>query len=462
MRSLSHYIPKLNNYYNLRVFMSLEAAIANGTEFVLFLVCIFILSGSIYLTFKMGFIQIRFFRSLGTMIKSLFSQRKGEEGTYTILPYKALFTAMSTTLGISTIVGPVIAIYLGGPGALFGFLLSSFFGGAATYMEVNLCIQHRKKLPSGVIMGGPMQYLKHIFSPAAAKWYAICCLVMMTAWSAAQANQVAAILSSPLLGIYRLPTALSGGLIALLILLTMLGGIKRIGSLSAKLVPIMFTLYISSSCWILLCNFDQLGKMFLEMFQSAFSPYPLASGTLVGGFVSALRWGIFKGTQATEAGVGTQTIPHSMAETSDPVAQGMLAMFSTFASGFIAFLSGCVALITKTWQDPDLPLGISMVAASFEQYFSYFGIGIVAISGLLFGFGTILGNCYNGSQCYSYLTENKKSRYYLIATALMIFVGAVSEVKTIWSVIDLILAFMVVPHMAALLLHAYRTAPVRA
>lgn len=425
-----------------------------SVEFLLFLSCLFILGGSIFLTVKTGFVQLRFFRSLFSMIKNLFSQRKSEVGTHTILPHRALLTAMSTTLGISTIVGPVIAISLGGPGALFGFLLSSFFGSAATYMEVNLSIRHRKKLPSGAIMGGPMQYLKDLISPGMAKWYAICCLILMMAWSAAQANQVAAILDSPLLGTYRLPTAISGSLIALFILLTMLGGIKRIGSLSAKLVPIMFVLYISSSLWILGSNFDKLGQMFHDMFQSAFSPYAMASGTLVGGLMSALRWGIFKGTQATEAGVGTQTIPHSMAETTDPVAQGMLAMFSTFAAGFIAFLSGCVTLVTRTWQDPDLPLGITMVAASFEQYFSFVGVAIVAISGLLFGFGTILGNCYNGSQCYSFLTDNKKSRYYLMATALMIFTGAIADVKTIWSLVDLILIFMAVPHFTALMIQA--------
>ncbi|MBS0630207.1 MAG: sodium:alanine symporter family protein [Verrucomicrobia bacterium] len=426
--------------------------ITKSIDYLLFLCCLFILAGSILLTVKSGFVQLRFFRSLFSMLKNLFIQRKGETSSHTILPHRALLTAMSTTLGISTIVGPVIAISLGGPGALFGFLLASFFGSAATYVEVSLCIQHRKKLDSGAIMGGPMQYLKHLVSPAMAKWYAICCLILMMAWSAAQANQVAAILSSPLLGNYKLSTALSGSVIAALVLLTMLGGIKRIGSLSAKLVPIMFFLYIGSSFWILVCNYDQLGKIFAEMFRSAFSPYPLASGAAVGGLMSALRWGIFKGTQATEAGVGTQTIPHSMAETNDPVTQGMLAMLSTFAAGFIAFLSGCVALVTKTWQDPSLPLGISMVAASFEHYFSYFGIAIVAISGLLFGFGTILGNCYNGSQCYSYLTENKKSRYYLLGTALMIFVGAVSEVKMIWSLVDLVMIFMVIPHLTALLM----------
>lgn len=435
--------------------MLLEDFIKNAADYILFGACVFILLGSVFLTFKMRFIQLRFFPELFNMLKASFAKHQGE-CNHTILPHKALFTAMSTTLGISTIVAPVIAINLGGPGALLGFLLTAFFGSAATYLEVNLSVQHRKKLESGVIMGGPMQYLKHIFSPAIARWYAIFCLILMTAWSGAQANQLAAILDSPLLGAYRIPAIISGVVIAVLITLTLMGGIKRVGALSSKLVPFMFILYIGSCLWILLCNTDKLGLIFQEMIQSAFSPYAMASGTLVGGIVSALRWGVFKGTQASEAGIGTQAIPHSMAATTDPIAQGTLAMLSTYTAGIVAFLSGCVSLVTKTWQDPDLPLGISMVAASFELYFSYFGIAIVALSTLLFGFGTILGNSFNGGQCFNYLTENKKNRYFLAGTALMLFVGAISEVKTFWSLIDLVLACMALPHMAALVRYAYK------
>jgi alanine or glycine:cation symporter, AGCS family len=437
--------------------MSLETILKTATDGVLFVSCILILLASLFLTVKMRFVQLRFIPSLFKMLAASIFKMKSYEGQNTILPHRALFTAMSTTLGISTIVGPVIAIRLGGPGALLGFLLTSFLGSAATYAEVNLSIQYRKRLADGTIMGGPMQYLRHIFSPAAAKWYAICCLVLMTVWSAAQANQLAAILDSPLLGSYRIPAAASGVVIALLILMTMMGGIKRIGSFSSKLVPIMFILYIGSCFWILFCNFEKLGEIFLLIAQSITSPYSMATGTVIGGAVSALRWGIFKGVQCCEAGVGTQAIPHSMAETKDPRAQGTLAMLSTYSAGCVAFLSGCVALITNTWQDPSLPLGISMVAASFEQYFSVVGLVVVAISSFLFGFGTILGNAYNGSQCYGYLYENRKRIYYLAATACMIFVGAIAEVTTIWSLIDIVLACMALPHIAALVYCAHKT-----
>lgn len=436
--------------------MSFEAIIQTAADYILFAVCIGILLGSIFISYKMRFIQLRCFPLLFKMLKTSFAKQGQNENSHTISPHKALFTAMSTTLGIGTIVAPVIAISLGGPGALLGFLLTSFFGAAATFAEVSLTIEHRKRLESGAIMGGPMQYLKALISPAAAKWYAICCLVLMMTWSGAQANQLSAIFDSPLLGSLRIPTALSGGVIALLVLVILMGGIKRIGSFSAKIVPLMFILYVSSCLWILGNNLDKMWGIFCDMFRSALSPYPLATGASIGGLVSALRWGVFKGTQTSEAGVGTQAIPHSMAETKDPALQATLAMLSTYTAGFIAFLSGCVTLITRTWQDPSLPLGMSMVAASFKIYFSHFGVIIVALCTLLFGFGTILGNSYNGSQCYGYLTENKKGRYYLFATAIMIFIGAISEVKTFWSLIDIVLACMALPHMAALMLYAHR------
>ncbi len=423
---------------------------------VLFISCVLILAGSVYLSIRLRFVQIRFLPSL---FKSLFlSLRKDQQKTtHTIPPHRALFTAMSTTLGISTIVGPVIAIRLGGPGALVGFLLTSFFGGAAVYTEVNLALQHRKSLSNGKIMGGPMQYLSALVSPKLAKWYALGCLLLMTVWSGAQANQLAAILDSPFVGSYRIPTTVSGVLIATFILITLMGGIKRIGSLSAKLVPLMFFLYIGSSLWILGMNAGQISTVLGEIVSNFFSPQALISGTAVGGIVSALRWGIFKGVQCCEAGIGTQTIPHSMAETGDAETQATLAMLSTYSAGIVAFLSGLVALVTGTWKDPTLSLGVNMVIASFEQYFSVFGTAIVIISTFLFGFGTILGNAFNGSQCYGYLLNNKKQRYYWLVTAFIILLGAISEVTTFWSLIDLVLAAMAVPHIATLVYATRKT-----
>ncbi len=424
------------------------------SDYILFSLSIFILIGSIFITFKTGFIQFRFFPKLLSALRN--SKQNQNAGSHTISPFKALFTAMSTTLGIGTIVGPIIAIRWGGPGALLGFLLTAFFGSAATYLEVVLSVKYRQKLPSGQILGGPMQYLKYIISERAAKWYAIFGCILMSAWSATQANQLVSIFNSPLLGKYIIPSILSSAVISVAVFIILMGGIKRISSFSSKLIPPMFIIYMASTFFILIANIDKLGSIFQLIIRSAFSPYAMASGAIVGGVMSALRWGVFKGIYATEAGVGTQAIPHSMAETSDPNTQGILAMFSTFTAGFVSFLSGFVALITDTWQNPDLPLGISMVAASFKIYFSYIGIATILIITLLFAFGTILGNSYNGSQCFLYLTAPNKIKYYYAGTALTIFLGSLLETKTIWSLIDFGLIFLVVPHMFALILSLYK------
>jgi len=229
-----------------------------------------------------------------------------------------------------------------------------------------------------------------------------------------------------------------------------MGGIKRIGSFSAKLVPLIFVLYISSSCWILFINLDKMGMVFNAMFEGLFQPYQMATGSLVGGIISAMRWGIFKGIQVTEAGIGTQTIPHSLANTEDPSSQATVAMLSTYTAGLLAFLSGIVTLITGTWENPELPLGISMAVASFNLYFSTFGIIIVSLAALLFGFGTILGNSFNGSQCFKYLTDNKGSAFYFLLTAVGVFVGAISEAKIFWAFSDIILAIMALLHISGL------------
>ncbi len=429
-------------------------------DHLLFISCLFIAFGSLYISFKLRFVQFRLLPELYRMLKNSFKNRKSQEGAHTILPYRALITAMSTTLGIGTIVGPIMAIHLGGPGALVGFLLTAFFGSAATFTEVGLGIKYRKKLASGEILGGPMQYMSALLSPGAAKWYAIFGTILMVSWSGTQANQLGAILDSPLMGNFRIPTFITGIFTAIFVLAILFGGIKRVSAVSAKLVPIMFVIYLGFSGWILLVNVDKWLTVLASIGHSFLAPQAMASGSLVGGVFSALRWGIFKGSQATEAGLGTQTIPHSMAQTDDAEAQGMLAMVSTYTAGFVAFLSGFVTLITDTWQDPSLPLGISMVAASFQLYFSSIGVIVITICTLLFGLGTILGNSYNGGQCFGYLTDNKKLAYFFVATACVIFLGTILGAREVWSVIDIGLACLIVPHMAALIVYVYKNSPV--
>lgn len=428
-------------------------------DYFLFFTTLIVLGASLYLSFKTRFIQ---FRKLPYMIRLFFTlvfKRHAEkEGPSTVRAHKALFTAMSTTIGISTIVSPFIAMRLGGPGAILGFLLATFLGAAVNFTEVTFALSYRKTHLGKGIAGGPMQYLHDELFPFLAKWYAFFTFILMMGWSAAQANQLGSILSSPLLGRVHIPAWATGVFLAIGITIILLGGIKRIANLSSKLVPLMFFLYVGGALWIILANVDKLPAIAQTVFISAFSPQAFGSGVVVGGIISALRWGVFKGLHSNEAGVGTQTIPHSLAETEGAVEQGILSMIATYSAGFICILSSLVALVTESWLNPDLSLGIGMVAYSFQSYFSTIGLVVVAVSAFLFAFGTILGNSFNGSQCYIYLTKNRYLTLYYLATGLLVFVGCVIDVAAIWSLVDFMLVPVLIPHILAIVYLSHKQA----
>lgn len=430
--------------------------VKNVGDFILFLMTLVVLGASLLLTFKTRFIQLRKIPHMMRLLFSLIFRKKGGNDPATICAHKALFTAMSTTIGISTIVGPFIAVSLGGPGALLGFFLATFLGAAVNFTEVTFALSYRKHHPVKGIAGGPMQYLQDEIRPFVAKWYAFFGFILLMGWSAAQANQLGEILNSPLLGSFRIPNWGTGAFLALFVTVILVGGIKRIADFSAKLVPTMFFLYVCASLWIIVINYAQIPALTTIILKSALAPQTFATGATIGGVVAALRWGIFKGLQSNEAGVGTQTIPHSMAHTDEAIDQGILAMVSTYSAGFICILSGFVALITETWLDPNLSLGINMVAASFQSYFSSAGILIVILSAFLFAFGTILGNSFNGSQCFIYLTKNRYLLFYYLGTAALIFVGSISDVAAIWAIVDYLLIPVLIPHILCIVYLSYK------
>ncbi|MBS0655638.1 MAG: alanine:cation symporter family protein, partial [Verrucomicrobia bacterium] len=249
---------------------------------------------------------------------------------------------------------------------------------------------------------------------------------------------------------FAIPTVVTGAFLAALVLVMLLGGIKRIASFSAMLVPVMFVLYIGVSLWIVLCNIEKIPELLMVIINAAFSPQEMATGAIIGGITQAMRWGIFKGVHSNEAGIGTQTIPHSMA-TANPTEQGVLAMASTYSAGFVALLSGFVALITDTWQASDLSLGIAMVAASYQLYFSTAGIAIVAVCAFLLAIGTVIGNSYNGGHCFQYLTRSRFLGVYYAVCVAVVFVGATSNVTLFWGWCDIFLAVTALTNILALM-----------
>ncbi|MFH1461810.1 MAG: amino acid carrier protein [bacterium] len=411
--------------------MDLVLQVKELSEKLLTIPYIVILLGSILITLKTKFVQIRMFPK---MIKLFLKKPNShtDEDEQTIKSKHALFTAISTSIGIGNIVGPIVAIKLGGPGALLGFVIAVFFGAATIFTEVSLAVAYRMPLENGGFAGGPMQYIKSIFHPVFAKIYGLGVAMMLLAWSTSQANTLADILQT-----HNIPNYITGLFLAILTLIYLIGGIKKIGELSAKIVPLMFILFCSISLWIIFLNAHRLPEIISLMFKNVFTSKAL-SGAGIG---LLLRWGIAKGTQASEAGVGTATIPHSMTRTKDPINQGILAMLSTYAVGLVCILSGLVVLLTDTWQS-NIPMGINMLAKSFSMHTpNILASGVLILCTFLFALGSIIGNSYNGSQGFLYVTKNRFLNWYYVAMGIILFLGSIFSVELVWSIID----FFVIP-----------------
>jgi len=387
------------------------------------------------------------------MIKLLFQSlfEKDDTTKHTIKAHRALFTAMATTFGIGNIVAPIIAIGFGGPGALLGFAIASFFGTATVFAEVSLALAYRKKLPNGKIMGGPMQYLKEGIHPYLALMYAGFGCIMLIAWSGKQTNTL-----SSLLAAYDIPTYLTGFVVAVATSIVLVYGIKLIGQIAEKVIPIMFLVYSGSMLYIIAMNIGNVPYAFKVMFQSAFTPHALAGAGVGLGIQKALQWGLSEGTFASEAGVGTVTIPHSMAATESSVHQGILSMISVYTSGFLALVSGVALLSSGLWLKPQTSFDITTVADLLRTHFSTLGPAILIFTVILFAFTSIVGNCYNGSQCFLYTTKNRWLRRYYGVTLITVFACAIIDVKTLWAIGGYFIVPVALPNIVGVVILAFK------
>jgi alanine or glycine:cation symporter, AGCS family len=434
--------------------MSFFEFLEKSTDIITLAISLFILLGGIILSFKTRFVQIRAIPlMIKLLFKSLFEKTEKNKTEKTIPAHRALFTAMATSIGLGNIASPVIAIKMGGPGALIGFMLAAIFGSATTFTEVTCALKFRKKNPDGSVSGGPMQYIKEGLSPTFALIYAYAGFLMLTAWSGFQTNQFAEILKPA-----GIPTYISGIFLAITITYILVRGIKTIGTIATAKVPLMFILYCGSTSWIIFKNWDKLPSVFSLIFKSAFTPQALAGAAVGYGLMQALRWGLPMGFFANESGLGTATIPHSMSETQNPVNQGIISMVAVYSNGFVCLLSGLVVLVTETWKisDPTLGVGINLIAKAFSMYFPTIGIPVLIFSAFLFAFGTTMGNSFNGSQCFLYATKNRGIIYYQILVAIVIFASSIMNIKTLATFMNLFYVPIAIPNILAIINLAFK------
>lgn len=397
---------------------------------------------AVILTIVTRCVQLRSLPHFFTLItKGIASSTQKQ--TNSVHPALALFTAMSTSMGMGTIVSPSIAIVTGGPGALFWLIAYALLGSVIKFVEVVCGIRFRTTTKTGQILGGPMQYL-HKISPYLGRWYAYATVFLFTCWSALQSNVLAETLHHE-----HVPVWITGITLAILVLIMLHGGAQRIGEFNSKLVPVMFVVYVASALYIILTNIHAAHSAIMLMFHHVLYPAPI-----VGGFIGASIWwafqsGIHKGALITESGVGTASIPHSMANTQKPTDQAILAMTSVWADSFLCLLSGILVLLSGVWKEG--VISNTMVYKTFIQFIPHWGRLILITCITMFVTGTIVGNSFNGRQSYAALTKYKHLYSYYAFVCGAIFLGAITDVPVIWSITDSLLPLVALPHVAGLL-----------
>ncbi|SMO95425.1 alanine/glycine:cation symporter family protein [Gracilimonas mengyeensis] len=308
-----------------------------------------LLGFGIFITLRLGFVQLRRF-SHG--VKSVMGVYDNPDDTGDVNHFQALTTALSATVGIGNIAGVAIAIHFGGPGALFWMWVTAFFGMAIKYTECTLAVKYRIKNQDGSVSGGPMYYIERGLGPNW-KWLAVFFAAMAVICSfltgnAVQANTVADTMYST----FQIPSWASGLFTAAFVGVVIVGGIKRIGQVTARLMPLMAIIYVLGALVILFINAGDVIPAFKTIFVSAFTPEAGLFGVGSGVFLTTLVWGIKRGLFSNEAGQGSAPIAHGAAKTEEPVREGVVALLEPFIDTIVVCtMTGLVIVATGVWQE---------------------------------------------------------------------------------------------------------------
>ncbi len=414
------------------------------------LTLIALLGTGLYLTIRMGLIQVRGFGHAVGLISGKYSCRS-DSGE--VSHFQALSTALSATIGTGNIAGVATAITLGGPGALFWMWVTAFFGMATKFTECTLALKFREISPDGEVAGGPMYTLLHgLKMKRTAALFAIFALVASFGiGNMVQANSVMDGLGYifPELGEYKW---LGGVLLATLVGMVILGGVKRIARVASAIVPFMAIIYVSAALIVLFNHASEIPSAFALIFDMALNPWSVG-GAAVG---EAIRWGVARGLFSNEAGLGSSPMAHAAARTSEPVREGLVAMMEPFIDTLvICTLTGLVIVVTGAWQESsDSLMGAALTAHAFSSTIGDAGAMVVGIGLSLFAYSTIIAWSYYGDRSAYYLFGEKAVLPYRVVYTLLVVVGAAVPLKLVWNIADVTNILMALPNLLGLILLA--------
>ena len=415
-----------------------------------------------YLSCRTGFLQIRKFSyAIQTTIGRMFRKRNASDGALT--PFQAVCTALAATVGTGNIAGVAGAIAIGGPGAVFWMWVSAVLGMCTKFAEVTLAVYYRETNKEGDLVGGPMYYIKNGLGKnwqfLAVLFSAFGVLTVFGTGNATQVNTITTAVNSALLscgliseGAVKTSNLIQGIIIAALVALILLGGVKRIGQVTEKLVPFMALLYIVLSVGIILFRIQALPSVIQAIFEGAFKPAAVTGGA-VGSLFMSMKKGVSRGIFSNEADLGTGSIAHACADTRKPVKQGMFGIFEVFTDTIvICTLTALVILCSQ------VPVGYGQAAGAeltIQGFISVYGNWVsvfTAVAMCCFAFSTILGWGLYGARCIEFLFSEKVIKPFMVAYSLVAILGATADLGLMWNIAETFNGLMAIPNLIALFL----------
>ena len=428
---------------------------------------VLIMSGGLLLTVRMGLLQVR---KLPLALKWMVKNEEGGEGE--ISSFAALCTALSATIGTGNIVGVATAVCAGGPGALFWMILAAFLGMATKYSEGLLAVKYRVVAEDGHSLGGPFYYIEQgmgIKWKWLAKIFAFfgVCVGLFGIGTFSQVNGIASAVNNffdpnnahcvkilPFLGEYSWSVVIASLVLAFCVAAVLIGGVKRIASVSQIIVPFMAIIYFVFAIILVLCNITAVPMAIKTIVVAAFDPKAITGG-VVGSMLVAMQKGVARGIFSNEAGLGSAPIAAAAAQTKEPVRQGLVSMTGTFIDTIvICTLTGLSIVLTGAWQVEGLE-GVAVTTYAFQNGLPFpaeVSSFVLMLCLVFFAFTTILGWDYYSERCLEYLSGGnmKHVKIYRWIYIFAVFIGPYMTVSAVWTIADIFNGLMALPNMIAL------------
>ena len=439
---------------------SINSAINNFIWGVPAMICI--IGVGIFLSIRTGFLQIRKFPyAIKTTIGRMFRKKSASDGALT--PFQAVCTALAATVGTGNIAGVAGAIAIGGPGAVFWMWISAILGMCTKFAEVTLAVHFREVNADGELVGGPMYYIKNGLGKhwhwLAYLFSAFGVLTVFGTGNATQINTITTAINSALLnyniiseGSVSKSNLIIGIIIAALVALILLGGVKRIGNVTEKLVPFMAVFYIILAIGVVIMNIQHVPGVFAAIFEGAFKPSAVTGG-VVGSFFMSMKKGVARGIFSNEAGLGTGSIAHACADTQKPVKQGLFGIFEVFTDTILictltALVILCSGVSITYGQAAGAELTISGFTSTYGNWVSVF----TAVAMCCFAFSTTIGWGLYGARCIEFIFSSKVIKPFMVVYSLVAILGATVDLGLLWNIAETFNGLMSIPNLIAVFL----------